>query len=322
MRALVATNYCQPEQLSVQDVPVPRAGEGQILVRMAAATINATDIRVITNAFGSMVAVEFPYILGNDFAGTVTEIGSGVTQYRPGDEVFGQALPRQLRMLVSSVRPSLGTGALAEYAVFEADTPLVARRPPSVSAAQAAGLGIRGMTAHAVVKVVAVEPGERVLVIGATGGVGTTTIAPMAHAGAVVIATADTERGKQTLHRLGATTVIGRDPSQFPQGVDVVLNFCLPAQDIGPAAAALRKGGRLVSIIHPPPTPAQLGRDDVAFDVIDWNADYGGMAAVADAAERGELVAVIDRVYPLEQAAQAAVDFARGAKVGQVVVVM
>ena len=77
-----------------------------------------------------------------------------------------------------------------------------------------------------------------------------------------------------------------------------------------------------MSIIYPLPTSEQLARDDVEFHFIDWNADYGGMSAVADAAERGELTATVDRVYPLDQAVQAVTDYARRGKVGHLVVVM
>jgi hypothetical protein len=69
-----------------------------------------------------------------------------------------------------------------------------------------------------------------------------------------------------------------RSSAQYPHGVDVVFNFCLPADYVRPAAAALRTEGRLVPIMYPPATTEQLGRDDVASDFIDWNADYGGMA--------------------------------------------
>jgi NADPH2:quinone reductase len=321
MQALVATNYCQPEELSLQEIPVPRPGQRQILVRIAAATINATDIRVITGEFREMFAIEFPYVPGNDFAGTVTEIGTGV-QFRVGDEVFGQALPRQLSAIITAPHPSLGTGTLAEYAVFEADTPLLACRPPSVTPVQAAALGIAGMTAHAVMKVADAKPGETILVIGATGSVGTTVIPLLANAGAIVVATAGTDSGAQALQRLGATAVIGHNKDQYPEGVDVVFDFCLPADHIRPAAAVLRPEGRLVSIMYPPATPEQLGRDDVAFDFIDWNADYGGMAVVAEAAGRGKLAATIDQLYPLDQAVQAVTDYARRSKVGQIVVAM
>ena len=129
MKAVVATGYGPPEKYMVDDVPVPRPAPGQIQVRIAAASINPGDIRLPSGDFREVVPLAFPHIPGNDFAGTVSEIGAGVTAYQVGDEIFGQAVPRALRAMAGATRPSLSTGSLAEYAVFEADTPFLAYRP-------------------------------------------------------------------------------------------------------------------------------------------------------------------------------------------------
>ncbi|WP_432840292.1 NADP-dependent oxidoreductase [Dactylosporangium sp. CA-092794] len=323
MKALVATGYGPPGQLSIADVPVPRPGPGQIQVRIAAATVNPTDIRVITGAFGDAVRLEFPYTLGTDFAGTVTEAGPGVTRYGAGDEVFGQAVPRPLRAVAAPTRPSLGTGALAEYAVFEADTPLLAHRPAGVPADQAAALAIAGLTAQALMTTAEIRPGESVLVIGATGGVGTTLVPLLAAARADIVATAATGAGGELLRRLGAGRVIGVDASQYPTGIDVVFNLALFADRVAAAARAIRPGGRLISIIYPAPAPEQLGRDDVDLRfVMDLEGRLGGMRGVAEAAASGALVATIGRRYGLDEAVRAAVDYARGGTLGKIVVTM
>jgi NADPH2:quinone reductase len=324
MRALMATAYGQPEDLVLGEVPIPQPGAGQLLVRIAAATINPTDIRVITGDFGDEFPLEFPYILGNDFAGTVIETGAGVTAYRVGDEVFGQAMPRQLRAIADlSTRPSVSTGALADYAVFEADTPLLALRPASVSVEQAAALAIGGMTARGVMTTAAIRSGETVLVIGAAGGVGTALIPLLAAAGATVIATAGTEEAGEALRGLGADTIIGYDDREYPHGVDAVLNLQLPADRLLSAAASIRPDGRLVSIMYPPATPEQLGRDDVRMHfVMDLDGELGGMLDVADAAEQGILVATIARRYTLDDGVAAAVDYARRRRLGKIVVTM
>ena len=90
---------------------------------------------------------------GNDFAGTVSEVGAGVTAYRVGDEIFGQAVPRALRAMAGATRPSLSTGSLAEYAVFEADTPFLAHRPAGLAVEQAAALPTVGLTARALMAI-------------------------------------------------------------------------------------------------------------------------------------------------------------------------
>lgn len=319
MKALVATGYGEPEHLTIADVPVPRPGPGQIQVRIAAATFNPTDLRAVAGGFASLVPLEFPYTLGNDFAGTVTETGPGVTGYRVGDEVFGQALPRALRFAAAPEHPSLSTGTMAEFAVFEADTPLLAHRPATVPADLAAALGIAGMTAQALMTVAAIRPGESVLVIGATGTVGTTVLPLLAAAGARIVATAATEAGATLLRDLGADEIIGY--GQYPSGVDVVLNLVLFGDELAPAARPLRPGGRLISIIYPPPTPEQVGRDDVEVHVVmDVAGRLGGMRAVADAAATGDLTVLIAARYPLADGVRAAVDYARGHPLGKIVV--
>src|SRR3982751_2327492 len=180
MRALVATGYGEPEQLTIAELAVPRPGPGQMLVKIAASTINPTDLRVVTGGYRDLVDLEFPYTLGNEFAGTVVEAGPGVSRYGAGDEVFGLALPRQLRLAADPVRPSLSTGALAEFAVFEADTPALAHRPAALDPERAVALPIAGGTTLAIMDTAKIRPGETVLVIGATGAVGLTLIPALA----------------------------------------------------------------------------------------------------------------------------------------------
>ncbi|WP_232323846.1 NADP-dependent oxidoreductase [Catenuloplanes japonicus] len=319
MRALIATGYGEPEQLTVATLPVPRPGPGQILVRIAASTINPTDLRVITGGFRTLVDLEFPYTLGNEFAGTVVEAGPGVTRFRTGDEIFGLAMPRQLRLAADPVRPSLSTGALADYAVCEADTPALDHRPASLGAAQAASLLIAGGTTLAVMDAAKIRPGETVLVIGATGAVGLTLVPDLAAAGAEITATARTAEGAGLLRSLGAHRTVGYD--DYPTGVDVVLNLALFADGLPAAARSLRPGGRLLSIIFPPPTPEQLERDDVelAF-VMQSGNESTGARAVAEAATAGRLATPIARRYSLDDGVDAVIDYARHHPLGKIVV--
>ncbi|WP_224368766.1 NADP-dependent oxidoreductase [Hyalangium versicolor] len=322
MKALAATSYGSAEELKIIDLPRPRPERGQILVRIAAATINATDIRAVTGGLRGVLDLQFPYVLGNDFSGTVIQVGDGVTAFAEGDEVFGQALPRQLRPLLTSAHPSLSTGALAEYAVFETDTPMLAHRPASVSHVHAASLGIAGMAACSLMRLAHIKPGETALVIGSTGGVGSIVVPLLARAGARVIATAAGERAVTIMRELGATDTVGYDSSEYPRDVDIIVNCVLPAGAVSAAAATLREGGRIVSTVPPTPTAEQLGRDDVAVNVVDWNVDYLPMSELADAAARGELTATIESVHPLSRAGDAVRDFLSNSTVGKVVVTM
>jgi NADPH:quinone reductase-like Zn-dependent oxidoreductase len=321
MKAVVATGYGPPEQYTVADMPVPRPGPGQIQVRIAAASVNPGDIVVPGGEFRQVAPLEFPHIPGNDFAGTVTEVGADVTAYRPGDEIFGVSVPRALRAMVGT-RPSLSTGTLAEYAVFEADTPLLTRRPPALPAEQAAALATTGLTARALMTTAKVQPGEAVLVIGATGGVGTALLPLLAAAQARVTATA-TDADAGLLRDLGAAQIIGYAEAGYPAGADAAFNLALPGDQLAGLARAIRPGGRLLIITYPVPGQESTGRHDIALHfVLDMDGTLGGMREVGDLAAHGDLRATIARRYTLDEGPQACTDFARRHTTGKLVVTM
>jgi NADPH:quinone reductase-like Zn-dependent oxidoreductase len=322
MKAVVATGYGPPERYTVADLSIPRPGPGQIQVRIAAASINPADIRLLSGEFRDVMPLTFPHVPGNDFAGTVSEVGEGVMAYQVGDEIFGQAVPRALRTMAGATRPSLSTGSLAQYAVFEADTPFLAHRPVGVSPQQAAALATTGLTARALMTTAEVQPGETVLVIGATGGVGTAVVSLLAAAKARVIATA-TPADADLLRGLGAEEIIGYAEAEYPIGVDVALNLTLPSDRLAGVAKSIRSGGRLLTITYPVPAQEWIGRDDVALHfVLDMDGTLGGMREVGEQARDGELLAVIGRRYSLDEGAQACVDFVRLHTTGKLVVTM
>lgn len=320
MKAVVATGYGPPETYTVADVPVPRPGPGQIQVRIAAASINPADVRLPSGDFRDAVPVEFPHVPGNDFAGTVSEVGAGVTAYRVGDEIFGQAVPRALRAMAGATRPSLSTGSLAEYAVFEADTPLLAHRPAGLGIEEAAALPTVGLTAQALMATAGVRPGETVLVVGATGGVGTAVVPLLAAAKARVIATA-TAADAGILQALGADETIGYAEAEYPSGVDIAFNLVLPSDRLAGVAAAIRPHGRLLTITYPVPRQEWIDRDDVDLRfVLDMDGAFGGMREVGELAVRGDLPTTIGRRYTLDEGVAACVDFAGLHTTGKLVV--
>ncbi|QDY11266.1 NADP-dependent oxidoreductase [Micromonospora sp. HM134] len=322
MKAVVATAYGPPEKYTVADVPVPRPGPGQIQVRIAAASINPADVRLPGGDFRDVMPLAFPHVPGNDFAGTVSEVGAGVTAYQVGDEIFGQAVPRALRAMAGATRPSLSTGSLAEYAVFEADTQFLAHRPAGLNIEQAAALPTIGLTARALMATAKIQPGETVLVIGATGGVGTAVIPLLAAAKARVIATA-TDADADILRGLGADQTIGYAEAEYPSSADVAFNLTLPSDHLTAVASAIRPGGRLLTITLPVPRQEWIGRDDVRLHfVLDRDGTFGGMREVGELAVRGELPATIGRRYTLDDGVQACVDFVRLHTTGKLVVTL
>ncbi|MBB2943195.1 NADPH:quinone reductase-like Zn-dependent oxidoreductase [Actinoplanes lutulentus] len=314
MKAVVASDYGPPEGFTLADVETPLPGPGQIQVKVRAAALNPVDLTVVA---GGLAELTFPHVLGNDFAGTVTAIGPGVTGFqqggfKPGDEVFGHAMPRALRAIAGRGKPSLGTGTLAEFVVVEADTPFIAHRPPSLPAAEAAALGTAGLTARAVAITAAVTPGERVLVIGATGGVGTTLLPLLSHAHAIATGHPADET---LLRKLGATETMGY--AQYPPNIDVALNLALPSDQLADVARVIRPGGRLFTITFPFPRQEWIARDDVEFRLIlDSEGTLGG------AAELTELRATIAHTYALAEGPEAYRDLAHRHSVGKLVIAM
>lgn len=308
MKALIVRDY---GVLEVGELPVPRPGPGQIQARIHAASLNAADVRLPRGDFRDHVHLDFPHVPGNDFAGTVTAVGEGVTAYAAGAEIFGHAIPRALRHMAGSKNPSMTTGTLAEYAVFEADTPFLAHRPSHVDIAMAAALPTAGLTANALMATVGSVRAARVLVIGATGGVGVTVLPLLVRAGADVVATA-TPSDRELIASLGATPVAYGD---YPSDVDTVLNLVLPTDQLADAAKRIRPGGRLYTITFPPPDPSFINRDDVRFElVLDVDGTLGGMAEVAS------LTTTIGARYTLDDGVRALTDFAGHHTTGKVVV--
>jgi NADPH:quinone reductase-like Zn-dependent oxidoreductase len=311
MKALVAHRYGPADAHTIADLPVPEPGPGQIQVRIAAASLNPADVRLAAGDFRDVLDLPFPHVPGNDFAGTVSALGEGVTRYAVGDEIFGFATPRALRHMGSS---SLSTGSLAEYAVFEAETPFLTRRPDALDVEQAAALPTVGLTARALMASAEIKPDARVLVVGATGGVGTALLPLLADTGAHVFATAR-EPDADLVRSLGAADPVDYDT--YPDDVDLALNLVLPGDRLDRLAAAVRPGGTLLSITFPPPPP-HPGID--ARLVLDMEARHGGMAEVAAAAVAGRLRARIARRYEFADAVQALSDFATRHKTGKLVV--
>ncbi|MFI6456241.1 hypothetical protein ACIBF6_32335 [Streptosporangium amethystogenes] len=171
-----------------------------------------------------------------------------------------------------------------------------------------------GLTARALMATAKVRPGETVLVIGATGGVGTVVIPLLTDAKAQVIATA-TAADADILRALGADETIGYAETEYPAGADVAFNLTLPSDHLTGVANAIRPGGRLLTITYPVPQQEWTDRDDVGLHfVLDMDGTFGGIREV------GELPATIGRRYTLDEGVQACVDFVRLHTTGKLVV--
>ena len=194
MKAVVLTQFGGPEHLELRDVPDPEPGPGEILVRVAATSVNPVDTKLRRG--GSPIAPELPAILGMDVAGTVEAVGSEVEGFRVGDAVYGCA--GGLRGI---------PGALAEKMV--ADARLMAPKPESLSFREAAALPLVSITAwEALIDRLALSPGDHCLVYGGTGGVGHVGVQLAKAWGTRVATTVSSEEKAAIARDLGADEVI------------------------------------------------------------------------------------------------------------------
>jgi NADPH:quinone reductase len=241
MRAFALDEFGKPG--SVREVPTPDAEEGQVRVKVRAAGINPFDNVVLTGVMKDRMEHHFPLIPAADLSGTIDAVGSGVDQWKVGDEVFG---------LVGKM--SIGRGSLAEFATASAAT--IGRRPAAVDAELGAALPLAGVSALMCVEPMSLRTGDVVVIVGAAGGIGGFAVQLAKHAGATVIAVtrgvnADYVRG------LGADEVVDYTSQDVaatvgrahPQGIDGVIHLAGDAQTMAGLAAIVSEGGQVASMI-------------------------------------------------------------------------
>ncbi|WP_433254462.1 NADP-dependent oxidoreductase [Streptosporangium sp. CA-135522] len=323
MKALVAAGYGGVEVLELLDVPVPQPGPGQIQVRITAAALNPVDLRLVSGMFKEWTPLVFPHVLGGDFAGTVTGVGTGVGRFALGDEIFGFGLPRTARAMAEPLfsPPSLTTGTMAEYAVFDADTPGLAVRSAEIPAEHAASLPTAALTALPLMRAGDFPAGAKALVIGAAGGVGGAVVPLLAARDIHVIATARPQ-DEQYVRGLGAAEVIDYSSTdtavetrrRHPGGLDALVNLALPGTSLPAMARLVRPGGSLLNIAFPSPGA------DTGIVTVYMAARPGDLDEVAALAAKGVLPDTVTRRYPLEQAAQAYADLVNEHVVGKLIV--
>jgi NADPH:quinone reductase-like Zn-dependent oxidoreductase len=303
MKAIVVDGYGPPKNAQFTDVDTPKLKDGYLLVRMHAAAINAFDYKLVTGVVKDWVPVTFPYIPGMDGAGEVIDVGGGVDNWRKGDAVLAQ-FPR---------------GTFAQFALISAKNKKLAKKPDTLDYDRAAAIPESGLTAKTIVRAADLKPGQTVLVIGATGGVGLFATQLAKAEGARVLATGKAEDAPY-LHDLGADDVIdygaGDTLSQvlgrYPNGIDAVFDLVNAGDAILRDGEVLREGGTLVSTLSGP--EHQAFKKNVSVRYIQLTASDGDLDDLALRAADGSLRVEIGRTYDLAQAPQALSDFADPAK--------
>ena len=310
MKALVQDVYGSPDVLRLEDVDRPEPGDGEVLVRVAAASVNAADWHTLRGepriarlmnpgAFGRTGPRQ--RIRGRDFAGTIEAVGPGVTGWQVGDAVLGEA-----------------EATFAEYAAVPQGC--LARRPEGLSFEDAAALPLAATTADLCLTRGGVESGHRVLVVGASGGVGTFAVQLATALGATVTGVCST-RNVGLVESLGATTVVDytcEDFSRTGARYDVVLDL-VGSRGLRDLRRVVAPGGRLV--LSGGGNPGE-GRYVGPVGLMARGALFGRLlglrvqvpvaapdgqrlAALAAMAAGGALRPVVERTYPLAEAAAA-----------------
>jgi NADPH:quinone reductase len=306
MRALAMTGFDAAPTLT--DLEVPEPADGEIRVRVRAASVNGFDLAVAAGYTRDYMEHRFPLVLGKDFAGEVDALGGDVTGYAVGDRVFG-----------SVTKPYVGDGSFAEYVTVPTTVGL-APLPESISFTDAAALGLAGAAAHGIIDAAALQPDQTMLVVGATGGVGNQVVQLAAAAGARVIATAHTDAERDLVTQLGAQATVdhtGDLASQVraiaPDGVHVLAHL---AGDPG-VVELVRDGGRFLSTLLQ--SPDQLPSQTVTVVPVYANPTREVLDRVSHGLAGGDTTVTVQQVFPLDQA-QAALDtFAQGT-LGKVVI--
>ena len=293
MQAVRIHEFGGLDSLRVEDAPTPEPGEGEVLVRVRAAGINPVDWKTCAGeAIATRLKDSFPFIPGWDVSGVVEAVGTGVSDFRPGDAVCGM------------VRWPLGGGGYAEYVAAPAED--LVPRPGTMDDAQAAGLPLAALTAwQALFDAADLQAGQTVLIHAAAGGVGHLAVQLAKWKGAHVTGTASA-RNEPFLRELGIDRVIDYNRTRFEdvaRDVDVVLDGV--GGEIQERSWSVLKAGGMLASIRGRPDAEQAAARGVRAQYISVRADAAELRAIADLAARGLLNVHVDDTFPLKEVRKA-----------------
>jgi NADPH:quinone reductase-like Zn-dependent oxidoreductase len=316
MRALVLREHGDLDKLNVvEDHPMPVADADHVVIRVGASSFNYHDVFTVKGMPG--IKVPMPVVIGLDMAGTISEIGEGVTGWSAGDRVLVNPLNKKKGLMGEML-----DGGMAEYCRVAADQ--LIRMPDGVSFEQAASLPVAYGTAHRmIVTHNTIKKGDVVLVLGASGGVGTGCVVLAKQMGAHVIACAGSDEKCEALLKMGADEAVNYNKVEWskwavekygkPQrrsyegGVDVVINFT-GGDTWGPTLRCVKRGGKILVCGA---TAGHDPKEDLRYvwsfelQIIGSNSFYDdNLSALMDMIQDGRITPVLDKVLPLEEAAE------------------
>jgi NADPH:quinone reductase-like Zn-dependent oxidoreductase len=301
MKAAVLHEYGPPSKLKYEDFPDPKPGEGEVLVRVSAASINPVDLKMRSGAAKERFPVEFPSPLGRDVAGVVREVGEGVTDFIAGDRVM-----------------ALAWQTYAELCVVKASE--LAKVPEGLEITTAAAIPLVSITGDQLIRLATrVEPGQTVLITGALGSVGRCAVFAAKEIGAKVIAGVRKKQLEEARALPGVIDAIALDDDDALTRLGLMDGV---ADTVGGAIASklltkVKQGGTFGSVLGPP-KDAELN-PTVNVNAIMGKPDAATFIHYAEAVRDGKLVLPIDRLMPLSEAAEAHAALEKGGVAGKIV---
>ncbi|WP_082883147.1 NADP-dependent oxidoreductase [Rufibacter roseus] len=311
MKAAFYEEFGGPEKIKVGQLEVPELKEGEVLVRIKAAGVNPVDYVVREGYLKDMIPTQFPAIPGWDVAGVVEDRAFSARRFNVGDEVYAYAR-----------RPTVQHGTFAEYIVLPES--YLAHKPKNLSFEEAAGIPLVGLTAYqSMFDVGNLQAGQTVLILGASGGVGSLGIQLAKEKGVTVIGVAS-QKNHAFMKELGADhTVTYKDTDVgaavkeiYPDGVDLIFD-CASGETLQQSLKALKSGGTLVSILN-------HGEDiDKSINFHYWFVEPNSteLEHIREIAEAGKLKVHVSEKYSLDDASEALKQIATHHTTGKIVVV-
>ena len=287
MKALILNGYEGLASLRFAEVAVPEPGPNDVLVKVKAASVNPVDTK-IARGYGGPSQRPLPHVLGRDGAGTVAKVGSAVTGFKVGDEVYGVADPARW-------------GTFAEYVVMPAAT--TARRPAGMNDIDAGSIPIAGLSAWAgIVSTGKLAKGQMVLIHAGAGGVGSFAVQLAKHLGATVAATAGS-KNVAFVRSLGADQVIDYTKGDFAAAIkNVDLVFDLIGGDVRFKSFAVLKPGGVISHISVPPMTQAPPRSDVEVKPAAVKYDTALLDQISALVKSKAVQPTVTEVFPFSDA--------------------
>jgi len=295
MKAAYIEDFGGPERIKSGELKKPEPGEGELLINVDAAGVNPVDAAVVKGMLNEMIPANFPAVPGWDVSGTVEKRGHSARRFEKGDKVYAYAR-----------RPEIKHGTFAEYIAIPES--YVAKRPERLTAEESGGVPLVGLTAYqALFDAGNLKEGETLLILGASGGVGSMAIQLAKWKGATVVGVAGSSN-QEYMQKLGADKIIDYSKGDVgeavrkavPDGVDMIFH-CSRGDSLKQSADTLKENGRLISITNSNPDR----RDDVYFEYVFVEPNAVQLEHLAELADDGHLSVHVSKAYDLGNTAEA-----------------